>query len=215
MKKLLKYKIHSIVQNLYYTFLFILGFGLFIFVFTYRIQFVEFFNFNLFAVLLSYIFYPLYFLAIFLAIIPIKALKKKILNKFGHYREPSYIEKYGIDYKEPKIEDFNLTKEEFNKHINIPKIDLEIVTLILVLIFVLYMLINHKTYLSELLYLVSGFILLVISIRFLIKRINSNLYIRNFPNRKAEEYLEALEIHNKIQQEKRDLLERKINDDFL
>jgi len=215
MKNSLKHKIYSITQNLYYYILIVLGFVIFGFLFSYRFKIISFFNFNPFIIYLSiYIFYPILFLSLFFIFKPIKILKRKAFNKFEDFREPSFIEKYGKEYKEPTFEDFNLTKEEFKRHINIPKIDIEIISLILASIFVLYLASNQSRKLSELIYLVIGFILFIVLIRYFIKKVNKKMYLKNSPNRKAEQYLEALEIYHKIQEEKLNLKHKEMENHF-
>ena len=172
----------------------------------YRIKILSFFNFNLISIYVSmYIFYPCLFLILWLILKPIRNLKTKLSTKLKNYREPSYIEQYGINFEEPKFEDFEITKEDYLKYVNIPKISFEFISLLSCLCYVIYLVKNQDINLDGFIYKTSGFILLLIFLKLIITKINKFLYHKNQPNKKAEEYGNALEIYHKIQQEKREL----------
>lgn len=200
-----KYKIYSISSNLYYYLVLVIILIIGTMLFRYGMDFMNFFNFNYVSVRVFYFFLLLVLWIIFEAL---GLLGGKISQKFKDFTEPSYLEKYGVNFKEPKFEDFGITKEEYITFVNITQIDYEFVSYFPGLGFIIFLFKNQEEDMLFFAYAVLGFILLLILFKIIIMKVNKYIYEKNPPNKKAVEYLNAIKIYHKIQREKIEMNEK-------
>lgn len=111
--------------NFFYLMLFIIFVSSLISIGYFRFVIYEFFGSNLTGVFIAFFVY-LICLAIFIQIarwVSMKIETSKFKLFLDKYRSPTFIEKYGLDYKKPELEDFALTKEELTEYRGKFKID--------------------------------------------------------------------------------------------
>jgi hypothetical protein len=173
--------------------------------FGYGMDFMNFFNFNYVSVRFFNFFLLLVLWILFEAL---GLLGGKLSQKFKDFREPSYLEKYEINFKEPKLEDFGITKEEYKTFVNITQIDYEFVSCFIGLGFVIFLFKNQEEDMLFFAYTVLGFILLLILFKIMIMKVNKYIYEKTPPNKKALEYLNAIKKYHKIQRKKIEMNEK-------
>lgn len=204
-KNFFKYKIYSLSSNLYYYLGLVIISIIGTMLFRYGLDFMNFFNFNYGSVRVVHFFLLLVLWIIFEAV---GLFGEKLSQKFKDFREPSYLERYGEDFKDPTFEDFGITKEEYRTFVNITQIDYEFLSYFPGLGFIIFLFKNQEEDILFFAYAVLGFILLLILFKIMIMKVNKYIYKKNPPNKKAVEYLNAIKIYHKIQREKIEMNEK-------
>lgn len=124
---------------------------------------------------------------------------------FDKYRKPTFIEKYGADYKEPKIKDFALTQEELSEYWSKFKIDTDFTySMISTPIGVVIMFLKATNKIDIFIFCSIAIVLTFILIAFKMivdkKQLDAAKRLKQF--NKVKSYLNASKIYHEIQMEK-------------
>ena len=131
--------------------------------------------------------------------------KSKIGQLFEKYREPTYVEKYGADYKQPNIEDFGLTKEELTEYWKKFKIDTKFAYTMISIpigIIILYLHATNRIGIKHFLFSIAILTFILVALKMVIDKSQLKSAKRLKQYDRVNSFLRVSKIYHEIQKEK-------------